>query len=272
MISYIIPEDQTPKSQITGLQPEVFISPISIFSRKSIVFLKELYIGKIFYFLQKQIEEDAKNEKIKTDAILKKILSVYQILATEKIYNFVEKQLNSKTKEKIRRNIKNGKLKLRFIVEPFTNTSMENIKEAAKLIDIPLDEKVYLPDEDCWTDVEVPVGIGYYQFLEHLSEDFANIRGADVYTGLTRQPTKGKKRGGGQSISFQDITALLSLNADNCLKELLTVRSDDHNSKRQVYTQVLQTGELADMPVRTGSGGTADLFNVYVQGMGLETR
>ena len=106
--------------------------------------------------------------------------------------------------------------------------------------------------------------------MEQISEDYSNIRGADVYTGLTKQPTKGKQRGGGQSISGQDIHALLSLDADNCLNELMTFRSDDHQNKRKVYLDIMNTGELADMPKDTGGGGTTNLFSLYTKGMGLE--
>jgi len=147
---------------------------------------------------------------------------------------------------------------------------MSKIKQAAELIDIPLDEKVFIPELNAYTDVPVPVGIGYYNFLEHISEDFANIRGADNYTSLTKQPTKGKQKSGGQSVSGQDIYALLSLNADKCLNELLTLRSDDHIRKRKVYLDILNSGELSDIPKDTGEGGTSAIFNLYIKGMGLE--
>jgi DNA-directed RNA polymerase subunit beta len=147
---------------------------------------------------------------------------------------------------------------------------MSSIKQAAQFIDIPLDEKVFIPELNAYTDVPVPVGIGYYNFLEHVSEDMANIRGADAYTGLTKQPTSGKQRSGGQAIGNLDIYALLSLNADNCLNELLTFRSDDHVNKRKVYMDILNNGELASMPTDTGDGGTSKIFNLYIRGMGLE--
>jgi DNA-directed RNA polymerase subunit beta len=270
VISKLIEKDLEPYSKTTDLKPEVFISPISIFGRKNIPFLKEIYIGKIFHFLQEQSAEMASNAKTPTDKIVKKILSVYQLLTTEKVYKDVEKLLNKSSQSKLRKDIKNKTLQLRLIIEPFTNITMSRIKQAANLIDIPLDEKVYLPELDAYTDVAVPVGIGYYQFMEHISEDFFNIRGADNYTSLTRQPTKGKQKGGGQAISGLDIYALLSLNADKCLQELLTVRSDDHIRKRKVYLDILDNGELVDMPKDTGKGGTKTQFDLYIKSMGLE--
>lgn len=267
VISHIIPKDKEPKTQITELTPNIFISPISIFSRKNIPFLKEIYIGKILYFLQKIAEKEALDNKIPTEKIIKKILGVYQILATEKVYNEIENQLNSKD---IRKKLKDKTLNLRLILEPFENIDMKNIKHAAELIDIPLDEKIYIPEFDTYTDELVPVGISHYEFLEHISEDVANIRGSDVYTSLTRQPTKGKSKSGGQSISGQDIYALLSLDANNCLNELLTLRSDDHDAKRKVYLDIISKGELTDMPKNTGGGGTSGLFDLYIRGLGLE--
>lgn len=270
VISKLIEKEQEPYSEVTDLKPEVFISPISIFGRKNIPFLKEIYISKIFYFLQEQCAEMAKIPKTSTSKIIKKILGVYELLAAEKVYKDVEKLLNKSSQLKLRADIKSKKLQLRLIIEPFTNVSMSRIKQAAELIDIPLDEKVYIPELGAYTDVPVPVGIGYYQFMEHISEDFANIRGADNYTSLTRQPTKGKQKGGGQAVSGLDIYALLSLNADKCLQELLTVRSDDHVRKRKVYLDILNNGELVDMPKDTGEGGTKTQFDLYIKSMGLE--
>jgi DNA-directed RNA polymerase beta subunit len=270
VISKMIDKDQEPYSEVTDLKPEVFISPISIFGRKNIPFLKEIYLGKIFHFLQEQCAEMAATPKISTSKIIKKILGVYELLAAEKIYKDVENLLNKSSQIKLRADIKSKKLQLRLIIEPFTNVSMSRIKQAAELIDIPLDEKVYIPELDTYTDVPVPVGIGYYQFMEHISEDFANIRGADSYTSLTRQPTKGKQKGGGQAIGGLDIYALISLNADKCLQELLTVRSDDHIRKREVYLNILNNGELVNMPKETGEGGTKTQFDLYIKSMGLE--
>ncbi|MBT3298531.1 hypothetical protein HN385_06400 [archaeon] len=270
VISKLIEKEQEPYSEVTDLKPEVFISPISIFGRKNIPFLKEIYISKIFYFLQEQCAEMAKIPKTSTSKIIKKILGVYELLAAEKVYKDVEKLLNKSSQLKLRADIKSKKLQLRLIIEPFTNVSMSRIKQAAELIDIPLDEKVYIPELGAYTDVPVPVGIGYYQFMEHISEDVANIRGADNYTSLTRQPTKGKQKGGGQAVSGLDIYALLSLNADKCLQELLTVRSDDHVRKRKVYLDILNNGELVDMPKDTGEGGTKTQFDLYIKSMGLE--
>ena len=270
VISKLIEKEQEPYSEVTDLKPEVFISPISIFGRKNIPFLKEIYISKIFYFLQEQCAEMAKIPKTSTSKIIKKILGVYELLAAEKVYKDVEKLLNKSSQLKLRADIKSKKLQLRLIIEPFTNVSMSRIKQAAELIDIPLDEKVYIPELGAYTDVPVPVGIGYYQFMEHISEDVANIRGADNYTSLTRQPTKGKQKGGGQAVSGLDIYALLSLNADKCLQELLTLRSDDHVRKRKVYLDILNNGELVDMPKDTGEGGTKTQFDLYIKSMGLE--
>lgn len=270
VISYKINKDQEPYAEKSGLKPEIFISPISVFSRKNIPFLKEIYMGKIFYYLQNQCQEMVKDNKITNDKIMKKILGVYQILASEKVYKEVENQLNSYKPNKFREIIKNNQLNLRLIVEPFNNIEMSTIKRAAEFIDVPLDEKVFIPELNSYTDVEVPVGIGYYLFMEQISDDYANIRGADVYTGLTKQPTKGKSRSGGQSISGQDIYALLSLDADNCLNELMTIKSDDHSNKKKVYLEIMNTGELASLPKETGGGGTTNLFEVYMKGMGLE--
>lgn len=270
VVSYLIPKDIVPYSQVTNLKADVFISAVSVFSRKNIPQLKCVYAGKILHFLQLQCQKLAEDNKVPTDKIVKKILGVYQLISAPNVYTQVEERLNKSNQTKLRQQLKDSKLNLRLIIEPFSNLEMIKIKQAADLIDIPLDEKVFIPELNAFTDVAVPIGIGYYSFQEQISEDHANIRGADSYTGLTKQPTKGKLRGGGQSISGQDIFALLSIDADHCLKELLTARSDDHASKRRMYLDILATGELVDIPKDVGGGGTTNLFNLYMRGMGME--
>jgi DNA-directed RNA polymerase beta subunit len=106
-------------------------------------------------------------------------------------------------------------------------------------------------------------------FLEHYSDVYSNIRGTGKFTGLTRQPTKRKSQEGGQSIANLDIYALLTYDANNILSELLGPRSDEHRSKRELYNQIIETGEMPSLPKSNKTGGTKDIFNLFILGMGL---
>jgi DNA-directed RNA polymerase subunit beta len=155
------------------------------------------------------------------------------------------------------------------MVEPFSHIDFKDLKTAADHLDIELDEKVYIPETKRWTKEKVPVGVSYYNALEQFSEIYSNIRSTGMYQGLTRQPARGKAKQGGQSVGSLDMNALLTHNVPSVLNELFTLRSDDHRSKRMVNNSIITTGE-ASIPKESGRGGTSQLLNVYIQGMGLE--
>ena len=260
--------DESPKGEFTK-KIDCFISPISILGRKNIAMIKELFLGKIFFYANEIIDKMAEDPKITNDKLAKFIIDLYEITGPKKVAKQVADNINSYSGNKLRQAIKDDKINLFCLVEPFEDISFEAIKSAAKFINIPLEEKVYIPELDKWTDVPVPVGISYYMFLEHYSDVYANIRGSEKFVSLTRQPTKRKAQGGGQSISALDIYTFLTYDANNIMSELLGPRSDEHRSKREMYNSIIETGEMPSVPEVTKSGGTRDVFNLYITGMGL---
>jgi len=221
--------DVPPKGEFTG-EIEGTISPIGIFSRKNVAMVKEIYIGKIFYNLNKQIKEMALDKKVKTEQITKKIIAV----------------------------------------EPFTNnTKFDDIRNAAKILNIPLDEKIYIPELDTWTTEKVPVGITYFQALEHYGDVYSSIRSEEKYQPLTGQPTKGKSKLGGQQLGNLDVYALLQYGTSEVIDELRTIRSDDHKNKRLMNNQILETGNY-ELPNQMGKGKTQDVFKTYMTAIGLK--
>ena len=156
-----------------------------------------------------------------------------------------------------------------FAIKTLAVGLAKSVRSAAEFLKIPLEEKVFIPELNRWTDVPVPVGISYYMFLEHYSDVYSNVRGSGRFTGLTRQPTRGKNAGGGQSIAGLDIYSFLTYDATNIMSELLGPRSDEHRAKREMYNSIIETGEMPSIPETTKTGGTKDIFNLYITGMGL---
>ncbi len=262
--------DNSPKGEFTG-EIEGTISPIGIFSRKNVAMVKEIYIGKIFYNLNKQIKEMASDKGIKTDHISKKIIAIYELLCSENTINSIKSNIkNYKSTTKFRNDIKNNNFELFFIVEPFTNnTKFDDIHNAAKILNIPLDEKVYIPELDTWTSEKVPVGITYFQALEHYGDVYSSIRSGEKYQPLTGQPTKGKSKLGGQQLGNLDVYALLQYGTSDVIDELRTIRSDDHKNKRLMNNQILETGSY-ELPSKMGKGKTQDVFKTYMNAIGLK--
>lgn len=267
VVGYIF--DETPRAEKFG-ELDIFISPIGIFSRKNVAMLKEIYLGKIFYILNAEIQKMANDQKVKTAKIKQLILVVYKKLGIESVAKSMENILTKYPDNKFRKDVKDGKFKLFAFVPPFQNITIKQIRDTADMLKIQLDEKVYIPELDTWTNDPVPVGISYYQALEHYSDVYANVRSAEKYVGLTGQPTKGKSKQGALALGNLEIYSLISVDAKDLLDELISVRSDDHSRKKILYNTILQKGE-ATLPRKSEKiKPTEELLDVYMTTLGLE--
>ena len=106
-----------------------------------------------------------KHAEIKNQEELKSlILSVYDLLdntSNKKYYKLIEEKLNTLIKEKkLINELLSENLKFILMCEPFhNNIPLKNMQKAASILNIPLDEYVYIPKYDTYTKNKVPVGI-----------------------------------------------------------------------------------------------------------------
>lgn len=269
VISRVLEKENTP---YTGSGPiEVFISPTTIFSRKNLSLLKELYLGKIIKHLDTTVKEMAHNSRIQTNEIIKLIYDVYNALGSEQTKNSINNFLNDHSEAKIRKMLKENQLTMFFTVPPFTKVEFEAINEVAGLLEIELDEYVYLPEFERYTKQKVPTGILYYQALEQTSDIYTSVRSTAGYQSTTGQATKGKAVEGGQAVGQLDVNALLTLNSPAVLDELLTLRADDHKNKRSVVNTIINNGS-ANMPRAVSVGETRNMMDTFITSMGLYIR
>ncbi|OAF69426.1 RNA polymerase I subunit 2, partial [Intoshia linei] len=75
-------------------------------------------------------------------------------------------------------------------------------------------------------DVDIFTGIVYYQRLRHMISDKFQVRGTGTVNTLTRQPVKGRKRGGGIRIGEMERDAILSHGMSYFLHDRLLNCSD----------------------------------------------
>lgn len=269
VVSKIISETNTPKSEFSG-NIDIFLSPTGLLGRKNISIIKELYIGKIIYHLPKIISKQLKNKKISLSQAKNTIFNVYDALEPTKN----KRQIKSiKTKFENLRNLEklliDEKIRFNYIIPPFNHVSFENINNAAKILNIPLDEKVFLPEFNIWTKQKVPVGINYFSSMEQFSDDYDSTRSTASYVPITGQPTKGKAKEGGQSIGPADIYNLLTYEAQPIINEMMLARSDNARVKREIINNLFRHGKT-NLVKTNSQGKTFKLFKTLMHGMGLE--
>ncbi len=77
-------------------------------------------------------------------------------------------------------------------------------------------------------DTEIFIGPTYYFRLKHMVAEKINSRGTGKVTGLTRQPTEGRRNGGGLRIGEMERDTLLSHGISMFLQESMMERSDKY--------------------------------------------
>jgi len=103
-----------------------------------------------------------------------------------------------------------------------------------------------LGDESYGTEIEAFVGSNYMLKLYHTSySKFTTVSLANSYSKITGQPVRGRKKFGGQHISWQTLAALLGHKENNgILKELYTIKSDAPiKDKEKFLIQYITKGE-----------------------------
>jgi len=107
-------------------------------------------------------------------------------------------------------------------------------------------------------DRSVTVGIIYMMKLAHLVEDKVHARSTGPYSLVTQQPLGGKAQQGGQRFGEMEVWALEAYGAAFTLQEMLTVKSDDVDSRVKAYEAIVK-GEKIVEP------GVPESFRVLVK-------
>jgi len=264
--SYIIPEKYTPKGEFTP-EVDIFIQPAGVLGRKNTSILKELYTGKILYFLPNIVSEKLQNNEKLSD-VKKLILEIYELLGDERCSESIVKKFETVTDTVLKQSLIHKAIRFNLTVPPFTSQSFDKIEKAAKILNIPLNERVFMPEIGEWTKDPVPVGVQYFSAMEQLSSDYESTRSSAGYVSATGQPTSGKNKLGGQALGELDIYNLLTYDCNNILKELLMARSDNMNDKRELIGNLREYGQ-SNIPKGGREGATNKLFNIFITGQGL---
>ena len=109
--------------------------------------------------------------------------------------------------------------------------------------------KVKLFDGRTGLPFDQPVTVGYPYMLKlvHLVDDKIHARSTGPYSAVTQQPVRGRSRNGGQRLGEMEVWALQAYGAASTLHELLTLKSDDIEGRKQAVVRI-----YANKPLPSG--------------------
>jgi DNA-directed RNA polymerase subunit beta len=96
-------------------------------------------------------------------------------------------------------------------------------------------------------DQPITVGCAYILKLVHLVDDKIHARATGPYSAVTQQPVRGRSRNGGQRLGEMEVWALQAYGAAYTLQELLTLKSDDVEGRKQAVFRI-----YANKPLTSG--------------------
>lgn len=163
------------------------------------------------------------------------------------------------------------------VVEYERPLTIENVQKALKVLGVPEAELVAMPfvnkDTDNPTVTKQPVIVGYLH-LKRMQQMVSkkNTTSTDIgeRSALTGQVSGHDKNA---RISDSESYGLVTIGADNALKEFMGPRSDDKVMKSRMYSEIAKKGyvsidELPSSPFNKTSLNTVD---VYMIGMGIKS-
>jgi hypothetical protein len=157
---------------------------------------------------------------------------------------------------------------------PFEEMKMTQIKKAADILELPLEEYIWYRHNDpegIRTKMKVPVGYIHIkrvqQFLAKKNKYALDNEKISLKSGQVTGESKVT------SVSDPETFALTAINAEAALKEFLGPRSDNQSKKLQMYRQISRDGysTLEDMEEDITQSTTLNTINSYLLASGVRS-
>lgn len=254
VISKINPIQDMPYDK-NGQPIDIALNPIGVPSRMNVGQILETHLG-----LAARGIGDKINQMIRSKQSVEKLRSFIQKAYDIGHNNHQKVDLSTFTDEEIVTLANNLKAGLPVASPVFDGATEEEIKEMLSLADLPTSGQIELWDGRTGEKFERPVTVGYMYMLKlnHLVDDKMHARSIGSYSLVTQQPLGGKAQFGGQRFGEMEVWALQAYGAAYTLQEMLTVKSDDIEGRREIFQNILEGRQemKANLP---------ELFNVLVK-------
>jgi hypothetical protein len=157
---------------------------------------------------------------------------------------------------------------------PFEEMKMTQIKKAADILSLPLEEYIYYRHnnpEGIRTKMKVPVGFIHIKRVQQLLAKKNKYALDNEKVGLKSGQVKDESKV--TSVSDPETFALTAINAEAALQEFLGPRADNQSKKLQMYRQIARDGysTLEDMTEDITQSTTVNTVNTYLLASGIRS-
>ena len=236
VVSAIMPVEDMPYDK-DGNPLDIVLSPLGLPSRMNIGQLLEAHLGYAAKSLGDKIKKML-DEAQQIDQLRKLLGSLYADMDDGAAVKYIESLSNKELKLFCER-LKGGVPMASYV---FDGATEADIGRLLKLADAESMEKQVFYDGRTGVpfEQEITSGFMYLLKLNHLVEDKIHARSIGSYGLVTQQPLGGKSKMGGQRFGEMEVWALEAYGAAYTLQEMLTVKSDDVEGRKQVYRNIIE--------------------------------
>ena len=163
------------------------------------------------------------------------------------------------------------------VVDYERDVTIEGIEKAAKILGVPLFEKIAMPslngDKNNPIVTKQPAPVGYLhikRMQQVLSKKNSMSTDSDERSALTGQVIGHDKNARGSDV---ENFSLVTLGADNALKEFLGPRADDNEMQAQMMSEISKKGyvSLSELTSDVKNKTTLNTVDVFMTSMGIKT-
>lgn len=240
VVSIIESDDNMPVTP-WGEKVDMILNPLSIVNRMNVGLIFELYTGLISWKLAKFAKDLPRSEFV---IMYGRIMTLLDGTKDKSYSKTLIQKINALSENMYRKMILQivDAHFVPIIIPPFKTPDREDIIKALNLAGMSPGTKLKLPEFNKTTG-PIAVGYLYQQKLEHMSERKLASRSVGAYAGKTMAPVAGRRRGGGQRASEQDLYSMLSWDVPYILEEFFGPLSSDHVTKNEIISEIIQKGK-----------------------------
>lgn len=217
-----------------GTPIDIIINPLGISARMNLGQVFEVHLGlaskKLGEKVRDAILSHSSTEKIK------------EVLLDVTVDDFVKDKIKDLSKDEIMSLANYYSNGIPFATPVFDGCNEDKLDSILRKAGCDESGQVWLYDGLTGNKFErkVTVGVMYMLKLHHLVDNKMHARSVGPYSLITQQPLGGKSHFGGQRLGEMECWALQAYGAAYTLQEMLTVKSDDVDGRRNMYNSIVK--------------------------------